>query len=112
MCSERKHTPGPWQVSGVRQKIGGYPMLMVGPDSAPIASVFYSDRTTADHVASQADAVLISSAPDLLEALEETNSMLEALQVQLFSWGREPAVNAYRRIEENIALIARAQGKG
>lgn len=67
-----KHTPGPWQVSGVRQRgIDHWQSLhMVGPDGGSIAGVLYTDRTTELHVESLANARLIAAAPKLLQALK------------------------------------------
>ena len=73
-----KHTPGPWQISGVR----GRPSTLsdnaafhsVGPDGDAVAAVWYDPKT---HVGWH-DARLIAAAPDLLEALQEVVPMLEA----------------------------------
>ena len=65
-----KHTPGPWQVSGGRRSDALYGHG-VGPDGGGyVAMVTYSDRTAADHLASLADARLIASAPEMLDALK------------------------------------------
>ena len=68
--SKQFHTPGPWQVSGVRTKIGGEPVLNVGPDGTYIAMVLYGDGSMEQHRTAHADANLVAAAPDLLEALE------------------------------------------
>lgn len=64
-----KHTPGPWQVSGVRARsleIGRDCQLhMVGPDGDSVAAVFFNTRTGLG----LADAHLIAAAPDLRAAL-------------------------------------------
>lgn len=63
-----RHTPGPWQMSGARQRETLYGHG-VGPDGGTlIAMVPYSDFTPEEHIASLADARLIAAAPDLLEA--------------------------------------------
>lgn len=66
-----KHTPGPWQVEGVRHtgdlKIGSDARLhMVGPDGDAVCAVFYDMKTGRG----LRDARLIAAAPELLEALE------------------------------------------
>jgi hypothetical protein len=66
-----KHTPGPWQVSGVRikvaPKIGADTRLInVGPDGDHVAMVFFDMDTGRGWN----DARLIAAAPDLLAALE------------------------------------------
>ena len=67
-----KHTKGPWQVSGIRQRMDGEQWHVVGPDDTGwIAAVIYSDFTPELHHQSLADARLIAAAPDLLEALKE-----------------------------------------
>lgn len=65
------HTPGPWQVEGVRHsgdlKIGHDTRLhMVGPDGDAVAAVFYDMATGRGY----ADARLIAAAPDMLAALD------------------------------------------
>lgn len=82
------HTPGPWQVSGIRERMAGEQWLTVGPDNYKIAYVIYSDKTPADHVQSHADARLIAAAPDMLAALEDIAITDEA------DWMRERARTA------------------
>ena len=79
---KNKHTPGPWQVSGGRNRPDIYGH-MVGPDGIGIACVAYSDRTNADHVASLADARLIAAAPDLLDALTTERAKVAALEAEV-----------------------------
>lgn len=57
------HTPGPWQVSGVRQR-ADYKGHMVGPDGDGVTIVPYNEK---DHAECLANARLIAAAPDLLE---------------------------------------------
>ena len=65
------HTPGPWQVSGVRVKslpLGRDTQLhMVGPNGDEVAAVFFDTKTGRGF----ADARLIAAAPDLLQALRD-----------------------------------------
>lgn len=69
--SDVKHTPGPWFVGGVRQKVDGQQALGIFRFDAElkrdenIASVWYDPRDGAGTL----DARLIAAAPDLLEAL-------------------------------------------
>ena len=100
-----KHTPGPWQMSGVRsrQEIHGH---MVGPDSFGVACVAYSDRTTADHLASLADARLIAAAPELLEALREALPEIRRLNAAAGVTVFNPAATSMIR-----AAIAKAEGR-
>lgn len=59
-------------MSCVRTRESGEPVLQIlGNDGKPYALVFYSDKTTAEHVASYADARLIAAAPDMLAALKD-----------------------------------------
>ena len=77
LIAKKKHTPGPWHVSGGRNRPDIYGH-MVGPDKFGIACVAYSDRTDADHIASLADARLIAAAPDMLAEIERLRTQLEA----------------------------------
>lgn len=67
-----KHTPGPWFVCGVRQKVGGQEALGISRYNEEkrrdenIASVWYDPRNGEGTT----DAHLIASAPDMREALE------------------------------------------
>lgn len=88
--SKLKHTPGPWQVSGGRSRQDAYGHT-VGPDGFGIACVFYCDRTTADHIASLADARLMAAAPELLEALKEAKDGLRYWEPQTAHGAREMA---------------------
>lgn len=64
-----KHTPGPWQVSGVRVRLGEHSCQAVGPDGFSIAFLPIGRRP--DELAGAlADARLIAAAPLLLEALK------------------------------------------
>jgi hypothetical protein len=99
---ETKHTPGPWQVSGVRQRGGDWYGHPVGPDGFNIALVAYSDRKPGEHVTSLADARLIAAAPDLLEALQTITDCAEAgsLGVGMDLW-----------VKHARAAIAKAEGR-
>ena len=61
-------TPGPWQRSGVRRKLGNEDCIVVGPDSFAIAFLPIGRRPQ-EQAGAIADACLISAAPDLLVAL-------------------------------------------
>lgn len=67
-----QHTPGPWQVSGVRAtrapEIGSQTRLLnVGPEGDYLAMVFFDMQTGRG----QADARLIAAAPDMLNVLRK-----------------------------------------
>jgi hypothetical protein len=71
------HTPGRWQVSGVRltyaPRIGrDTRLLQVGPDGDVLALVYFDMRTARG----QADARLIAAAPQLLEVAELAEAVL------------------------------------
>jgi len=53
-----RHTPGPWKVAAI-------PGAVIAMDNTTIAKVFYGERSVCD-----ANARLISAAPDLLDALK------------------------------------------
>lgn len=97
------HTPGPWQVSGGRSRIDAYGHT-VGPDGFGIACVFYSDQTTAEHIASLADARLIAAAPDLLKALNALERQVLQNNIRGDEWMDEA-------LELTRAAIAKAEGR-
>ena len=102
--TKQQHTPGPWQVAGVRHsgdlKIGRDTRLhMVGPDGDYLAAVFFDMRTGRG----LKDAHLIAAAPELLEALER------ATESECQSWCENGG--PHRKVcNERRALIARARG--
>lgn len=67
---QAKHTPGPWQRSGVRVHLGVEDCLQVGPDGFAIAFLPIGARPM-DQAGAIADANLIAAAPDLLRALKQ-----------------------------------------
>jgi hypothetical protein len=114
--SEGKHTPGPWQVSGVRHtgdlQIGRNTRLhMVGPDGDAVAAVFYDMRDGKGF----ADARLIAAAPDLLEAARLGRAMRQAQAAYFKDRSREnliaskQAEAAFDRAER--VAIAKAEGR-
>jgi hypothetical protein len=93
------HTPGPWEVSGyhVYAEVGdlrrdGYDLHCV---------VDRTDGRTNEEA--DANARLISAAPDLLRLLKELQPIL---------WNDGPLVKAYRHLAGGIeAAIAKAEGR-
>lgn len=73
-------TPGPWQVSGVRQKSDKYEGHMVGPDGDGVVLVPYNDN---DHIECLANARLIAAAPELLDALRGLLAAKESVTIGL-----------------------------
>lgn len=67
--SAPQFTPGPWQRSGVRNKLGEHDCLAVGPDGFSIAFLPIGARP-GEQAGAIADARLIAAAPELYEALE------------------------------------------
>lgn len=82
--SAAKHTPGPWQRSGVRVKLGAEDCLQVGPDGFPVAFLPIGKSAT-DHAGAIADARLIAAAPELLEAAQEALMELRRVSPSLAS---------------------------
>jgi hypothetical protein len=70
-----KHTPGPWQRSGIRQKLGDEDCIRVGPDGFAIAFLPIGRRPQ-EQAGALADAHLIAASPDLLEALRDAVACL------------------------------------
>mgnify|MGYP000022225138 CR=1 FL=1 len=66
-------TPGPWQVFGVRHRLGDEDCQQVGPDGFAIAFL----PIGRDLCGALADARLIAAAPLMLEALRTTRECLE-----------------------------------
>lgn len=69
------HTPGPWQRSGVRQKLGNEDCIRVGSDGFAIAFLPIGARPQ-EQAGAIADARLISAAPELLEAVKLARATL------------------------------------
>ncbi len=79
----QKATPGPWQRSGVRQKLGDEDCLMVGPDGFNIAALPIGRRPN-EHASAFCDAAHIAAfdPPTVLAILDELEKTLEALAVR------------------------------
>lgn len=108
-----EHTPGPWTTTRAKFKVDGEYDYAIGAKiegrTHCIAEAFA--RTAENHRPdAAANALLIAAAPDLLKALGTTNTMMQAVAVQLQSWGHEPVVNWRRQFEANAAAIAKATG--
>lgn len=106
MSSERKWTKGPWRADCNAQD-GGY-HVEATIDGSRVLVICSRAPWTGRREMSLANAALIASAPDLLEALE----MLKAAADRLYS-----VANVVRREYEVASIsassaIARAQGKG
>lgn len=72
----KTHTPGPWQMSGVRGTSPVYKGHGVGPDGQPyVVIVPYNDK---DHAECLANARLIAAAPDMLAALKALVTFFES----------------------------------
>ena len=69
-----KHTPGPWTIAESMYGVGNLLVAGVVKDHQPIANCGYDDTGE-----SQANARLIASAPELLEALTFALDMLDHL---------------------------------
>lgn len=78
--AERKHTPGPWTVSGVRRKIGGMDCVRITreADGGEIGYVQQTETLTKGWAPGLVDAKLMAAAPELLEALREANAFILA----------------------------------
>lgn len=87
-------TPGPWSVENILN------ILQHGPDS------------WADHRDDEANARLIASAPELLEALEADPTILQEAADYLFNAGDGPMVDRLRLLQQiQEAAIKRARGQ-
>ena len=107
--SETKFTSGPWKVEdGTGYHRGN---LVITANHAGMQSDTPLARLGAFDEVSKYDANLIAAAPELYEALEQTTTMLEALAMQLTSWGKIPVINNEYRAEENRTILAKARSE-
>ena len=86
--SNAQHTPGPWSLetvrtsSGICHKIGPFPGRR--DNFPPRHACLYADYPSADNPADQemaANARLIATAPELLEALQRLSAQCERLRL-------------------------------
>lgn len=102
--AETKFTPGPWQMSGVRSKRNVYGHT-VGPDSDPIITVDYSDRTPDLHSETLGNAHLIAAAPELYAALEDMIALYINTAGNYFEPGK------VKQMIASLAALAKARGE-
>ena len=103
MSTEAKHTPGPW-TSRATASLG--PQYVVYPEAAgpDVAIVYDHDGCT------EANARLLASAPELLEALRQWRSTIGPMSIGE-RWTTEQALAAYKCMSASRAAIAKAEGK-
>ena len=97
----RTHTPGPW----FAEMGTDYLCPQVWADGRLIADVYGGSRATSD-----ANALLLSMAPELLEALRQAHTILDGFP--LYHAGPVAAdIRALlAMVEETLPAIARAEG--
>lgn len=112
--SETKHTPGEWEVS--RETAIDYrPNCIVGADGGSLVAwcAGGGPKRAIMGPEEDANARLISAAPDMLEALRECESI--AKQAEIFATGRSPSLDPTERwimIQDTArAAIAKATGE-
>ena len=103
-----KHTPGPWQVSGVRQDSGApYKGHMVGPDGDGVVVVPYDAK---HHEECLSNARLIAAAPEMAALLQRMEDWLrpevEKEPDRTFFW---EIVELRRKMEGREALFRPSQ---
>jgi hypothetical protein len=109
--TKAEHTPGPWRLEASETLSA----ILCGEDEKYESIAFL---TLPNH---QANARLIASAPDMLEALERALSMLDALRAESgrgVEWGEEDAFRMGEWFEQDEiaamdaarAAIAKAKG--
>lgn len=96
--TEAKHTPGPWFVHGPSVGTGPSEADSCGYEVAHILNPYKGCVGARDRV--DANARLIAAAPELLEALEKTQILLERMGMQ-----------SSDEYQENRAAIAKATGQ-
>lgn len=99
--SVQSHTPGPWSAVPVR----------LGLDKAEAYDIIYGDDELilVNDVASEADALLISAAPELLEAAKAIIEVVD--QGAIRSASLTFRIPLYERAAELIDAIAKAEGR-
>ena len=98
-----KHTPGPWDVRTIDESIGS---VDAADGSAVAQAQMRGTLTCHNHEERRANTRLIAAAPDLLEALLESTSELEALMKdKAFYQGGQNILDRAR------AAIAKATGE-
>ena len=115
----QKHTPGPWTAAGpgIRETAGKDPRIMVlHPDGVRLIATTHEGCTRPDGATickdeQRANARLIAAAPELLEALRESETALtELLCSRELDSTRQP-FHAVRDARDRMrAAIAKAEG--
>lgn len=109
-----KHTPGPWACVDASNHAHDYRLTKPNGEPLPV------NAPGNDHSEQRANARLIAAAPDLLEALEESNAALHAVLNGPLSidhdGNRMPARLAMRdsvwnALQVNKAALAKARGE-
>lgn len=98
-----KHTPGPWKVSGTERGDEYRSVILGGPHNATVAHadlLFYSDLDECE-----ANARLISAAPELLEALTAIMTILNNNSTTEFE---QRALHSQPSIQMAVAAIKKA----
>ena len=100
-----KHTPGPWSIDRTSERHGQRPYGISAGKRGPTPKkiVNWGGMSAPASQESEANARLIASAPDLLEALETLTSVLAAPSLD-----RDAVEPAYRKA---VAAIAKATGE-
>jgi hypothetical protein len=106
-----KHTPGPWII----RPIGGYPIIQseTGVLVAKTDCSLNSNNWTKDLNTARANADLIASAPELLEALEAL--LVDAVEIQslrqsIYQRNGTPFTPS-AKIDQARSAIAKAKGE-
>lgn len=99
---ETKHTPGPWEFE--ERHSSGFPLLCLY--AADNKNPFHGARSDAEK---NANTRLIAAAPELLEALRDTASMLQSACIVITD--KESRQMALETVAEAFAAIAKATGE-
>ena len=82
----KQHTPGPWAAERAGSGAAGYWTVYEGSWSGLIADVSIARMGAGREAEDEANARLISSAPDLLDALEDAIEDIEQRDERLPTW--------------------------
>lgn len=90
-------TPGPWKYTRQSHSPNWLDLMLTTEDDAKIIGWIYNDH--------EADARLIAAAPEMLEALIESTTLLKEIRIK---YGTSPSEEGV--IDKNMRVIEKATG--
>ena len=106
-----KHTSGPWKLGEiVNYNYGSKAISIDEEDHEELASVVYGLEDEDSSPQQEANAHLIAAAPDMLEALEETNNWLRHWLDDIAAGLTPTAESLIKLRAKNAVVITKARG--